>query len=166
MGPEWLIRCGARAVRWVARSYPNEGCALIVQSADTFRVIETSNLADRYHDADPSTYPCSGRTTYIIDPLEFVYAEERGESVVAIVHSHCDAGDYFSEADVAAATMAGFDGDASVPTYPGVEHLVVSVWEDGANAASLFRFCDCAFARVGRWRIEHGEIIGETTSST
>lgn len=164
MNPDWLEPCGAQLVQWVSKSYPNEGCALVVSTGDTFRVIETENLADKYHGVDPEMYPRTSRTFYIINPLEFVEAEDRGERVVAVVHSHADVGDYFSDEDISAALMPQFDeSEPREPAHPGVDYLVISVRESGADAASLFRFVDGAFPLSGRWMIEDGKIV--TTSN-
>ena len=167
MKPEWLQACGDDVVAWVATSYPNEGCGLVVHGAAGFRVIETPNLADKYHAVDPAMYPRTARTFYIINPLEFIDAEERGEEVVAVVHSHCDVGDYFSDEDIAAAVMPRFEPDETLePAHPGVDYLVVSVREAGSDAVSLFRFCDGGFPLAGRWAVQDGTIGAELDAPT
>lgn len=138
--PEWLS-CLDEAVRWVAKAYPEEGCGLILQGAEGFRFLACENLANKYNALDPETYPRTARTFYIINPIEFVRAEDRGEHVAVVVHSHADVGDYFSDEDVAGALLPKFDDDEPhEPSHPGTDYLVVSVREGGPDHASLFRF--------------------------
>ncbi len=138
--PAWF-ECLDDAVEWVARAYPDEGCGLILQGEGGYRFLECENLADKYHALDPETYPRTARTFYIIDPREFIRAEDRGERVAVVVHSHADVGDYFSDEDVAGALMPRFEPDDPMePTHPDVDYLVVSVREDGPDRVSLFRF--------------------------
>ena len=137
---EWSS-CLDEAVAWVAQSYPDEGCGLILQTGDDFRFLACDNLANKYHAVDPQTYPRTARTFYIIDPMEFVRAEDRGERVAVIVHSHADVGDYFSDEDIAGALMPRFDPDEPIePAHPGADFLVVSVREAGPDHATLFSF--------------------------
>lgn len=128
-------------VDWMEKAYPVEGCGLVLEQDGERRFLETENLADKYHEMDPEEFPRTAREFYIIDPREFMRAEDRGERVAAIVHSHADVGDYFSEEDVNAATMPrDSDDDPLEPSHPGVDYLVVSTREDGADHATLFRF--------------------------
>lgn len=128
-------------VRWLEKAYPVEGCGLVLQKDGVYRVLECENLADKYHALDPQQFPRTARHFYIIDPLEFMRAEDRGERVALIFHSHADVGDYFSDEDVAAATLPRMSPDEPLEAaYPGVDYLVVSTREDGADHATLFRF--------------------------
>lgn len=130
-----------QVVAWVEEAYPVEGCGLIVEKDGQYRVVECENLADKYHEMDPEQFPRTARHFYIIDPREFMRAEDRGERVAVVFHSHADVGDYFSDEDVAAATMPRDSDDEPLePTHPGVDWLVVSTREDGADHATLFRF--------------------------
>jgi len=137
--PPWAV-CLEDAVQWVAKAYPEEGCGLILSGPDGYRFLATENLANRYHALDPETYPRTARTFYIINPIEFMRAEDRGERVAVVVHSHADVGDYFSDEDVAGALMPAFDDDPAEPSHPGTDYLVVSVRESGPDRASLFAF--------------------------
>lgn len=136
----WSQEILDEVVAWVEDAYPVEGCGLIVEKDGQFRVIECENLADKYHQMDPEQFPRTARKFYIIDPREFMRAEDRGERVAVIFHSHADVGDYFSDEDVAAATMPGADDEPLEPSHPGVDYLVVSTRADGADHATLFRF--------------------------
>ncbi len=130
-------------VDWVEQAYPEEGCGLVLRDEETgeYRVLECDNLADKYHEMDPDQYPRTAREFYVIDPMEFVRAEDRGESVEVVFHSHADHDDYFSNEDVAAATLERDDKDeAWEASHPGVDYLVVSVREDEAQHATLYRF--------------------------
>lgn len=139
---KWTPELLARMVKWLEDAYPCEGCGLVVEGAGgqwQFRGCE--NVIDKYHKLDPETYPRTSRDFYMIDPKAFMEAEDRGEKVVVIVHSHPDAGDYFSDADIDAALMPqGADDDSVEPLYPGTDYLVVSVREERAREASLYRF--------------------------
>lgn len=130
-----------QAVAWLEAAYPVEGCGLILEKNGQFRFLECDNLADKYHALDPEQYPRTARHFYIINPIEFMRAEDRGERVAVIVHSHADVGDYFSDEDVAAATLPGpTPDDPPEAAHPGVDYLVVSTRKDGADHASLFHF--------------------------
>lgn len=151
MKPAWL-EVLADAVSWVATAYPEEGCGLVVHGADGYRFLACENLANEYHAVDPQTYPRTAREFYIVDPLEFIRAEDRGERVAVVVHSHADVGDYFSDEDVAGAVMPQFDENETLePAHPGVDYLVISVRQKGPDHASLFRFdaaADHGFEKV------------------
>ncbi|TXD39236.1 hypothetical protein FRC98_02210 [Lujinxingia vulgaris] len=128
--------------RWVSRAYPEEGCGLILQGeGDAWRFHGCENVADKYHRLDPEQYPRTARDFYMIDPMEFVRADERGEALAVIVHSHPDVGDYFSAEDIAAATFPRDSDDEPLePIYPDTDYLVVSVRKGKADGATLFRF--------------------------
>ena len=123
-------------------AYPSEGCGLILEQPDgAFRVHPVQNLADKYHALDPEAYPRTGRDYYILNPIEFVRAEERGERVAVVFHSHPDVGDYFSKEDIAGAVMPRVSEDEPLrPSYPGTDYLVVSVRAGRAEHGTLFRF--------------------------
>lgn len=130
-------------VEWVESAYPEEGCGLVLRDASTgeYRVLECENLADKYHEMDPEQYPRTAREFYVVDPMEFMRAEDRGESVEVVFHSHADHEDYFSDEDVAAATMEReSDDEAWEASHPGVDYLVVSVREGEARHGTLYRF--------------------------
>lgn len=130
-----------KTVAWLEAAYPVEGCGLILEKDGESRFLECENLADKYHALDPVEFPRTARHFYIINPIEFIRAEDRGERVAVIVHSHADVGDYFSDEDIAAATIPGRTPEDPVEAaHPGVDYLVVSTRDDGADHATLFRF--------------------------
>lgn len=126
---------------WLEKAYPEEGCGLILEPEEGDRHFRPcKNVIDRYHALDPEQYPRTARDFYMIDPREFMAADERGDQVRAIVHSHPDAGAYFSDSDVSAALMPAEEGEDVEPIYEGVDYLVVSVRDGRAREAALFRF--------------------------
>jgi adenylyltransferase/sulfurtransferase len=149
----WTDERLAEITSWVEAAYPEEGCGLILRRASgEVEVLKCENLANKYHALDPQTYPRTAETFYIINPAEFIRAERRGDEVLVIFHSHADVGDYFSDEDVAGATMPRVDGDdGPEPSHPGVDYLVVSVREGAADHATLFTF-DAQAPRA--WRAE------------
>ncbi|MGM0556501.1 MAG: Mov34/MPN/PAD-1 family protein [Myxococcota bacterium] len=147
-------------VDWLEQAYPVEGCGLVLEKDGERRFLATDNLADKYHEMDPEEFPRTAREFYIIDPREFIRAEDRGERVAVVVHSHADVGDYFSEEDVNAATMPRDSDDEPLePSHPGADFLVVSTREDGADHATLFRFDEDeqGFPAVLEIEIDDGE---------
>ncbi|NOY91404.1 MAG: hypothetical protein GXP55_09345 [Deltaproteobacteria bacterium] len=110
------------------RCYPEESCGFLMGPAETPALLDAAsrepNLANRYHALDPETFPRTATTYFKIDELRaariFDAAEAEGRPVKVIYHSHCDAGDYFSDED--AATFAR-DGALMWPCA----FLVVSV---------------------------------------
>lgn len=126
---------------WVEKSYPGEGCGLVLETEEGLVFRQCENVIDKYHQVDPEAYPRTSKDFYMIDPREFLRAEREGHRVAVIVHSHPDVGDYFSESDVAAAVMPRESAQEPMePLYPGTDYLVVSVREGKADGASLFGF--------------------------
>lgn len=128
-------------------AYPNEGCGLVLRGKDgTLRVRPMENAYDRYHAKDPVTFPRTSRTAYRFDSKEFLAvsreADEKGEEVSCIFHSHADVGAYFSAEDRA---MAAPDGE---PLMPGVAYLVVAIDQGRATAARVYRWNSGDFAET------------------
>ena len=119
----------------VVENYPNEACGLVLRDQDgALSTVVCGNLQDRYHALDPEAYPRTARAAFKLNELQIVRAAERGQELVCIYHSHCDAGAYFSAEDVRCAAP---DGEA---LYPGVGYLVVSVFGGQVRAAEMFHF--------------------------
>jgi len=101
------------------------------------------NMANRYHEIDPETYPRTGRTYFLLDPLKFSKAvaagKTNGHPVKVLYHSHLDVGAYFSETDAAAATMGG-----DKPSYEGLFYLVTSIRQGVVDDHKLFAWDDDA----------------------
>lgn len=130
MEPPWLS-CVDDAVTWVATAYPDEGCGLILRGKSGYRFHGCANLAHAHG-------RCA-RTFYILDPLELVRAEDRGESVDVIVHSHPDGAATLSDEDVADALVTA-NGSTVRPLHPGVDYLIISMRARQPDHATLFRF--------------------------
>lgn len=124
--------------------YPRESCGvLLLRDGRRWRTQRMTNAYDRYHAKDPSRFPRTSRTAYLFDPKEWLQisqeADERGEQVACVYHSHIDAGAYFSAEDRA---MAAPDGE---PILPGTAYLVVAVDGGKVTAGKLFRWQDGEF---------------------
>jgi proteasome lid subunit RPN8/RPN11 len=101
------------------------------------QAVPLANLANRYHAMDPESYPRTGRTYFLIDPMKFQKAiaagTTSGRPVRVLYHSHLDVGAYFSETDAAAATMGG-----DKPSYEELRYLVTSVRQGVVDDHKLF----------------------------
>lgn len=121
-------------------NYPNEACGLVVRTPDgTLETVVCRNLQDRYHALDPETYVRTARAAFRLNERKIARLQDEGHELVAIYHSHCDAGAYFSDEDVRSAAPNG------EPLYPDVGHLVVSVMGGEVRAMELFHFTDRGF---------------------
>lgn len=138
----WSTENLKQIVQWLEGAYPEEGCGLIHErSTGAFEVETCENLANKYHALDPETFPRTAKTFYMINPMAFSHSEREGGHVTVVFHSHCDVGDYFSDEDVAAATMPRFEPeDPLEPSHPNTDYLVVSVRDGVADRATLFAF--------------------------
>ena len=125
------------------REYPSESCGFLTGPADADavvdRIIEATNLADKYHKVDPETFPRTSREYYTIDARlidrTFREGSSAGQPVKIIYHSHCDCGAYFSQTDQDAAAP---DGQLAYP----VNYLVTSVMAGKIADRKLFTFRD------------------------
>lgn len=117
-----------------------ESCGVLVGPASDPLLVDEAvpfvNRAARLHALDPDAYPRTARTYFDLDPFAYQRAvdagQQRGRPVKVLVHSHLDAGAYFSETDAAAATMGGIE-----PTSD-VAYLVVSVRHGDVDESALF----------------------------
>lgn len=126
--------------------FPKECCALILDGPDGHQLVLADNLADKYHKLDPETFPRTAELAYVLDPRLIVKAESAGQTLVAIAHSHCLVGAYFSDEDVRAA-LSPFDEG---PLYPGVDYVVLDAQEDGVRGLKVFGWSEAnkAFVEV------------------
>lgn len=132
-------------------AYPAEACGLLSGPAGDPRAVTSGrrlpNLADRYHQLDPETYPRTSREAYVIDGMLMQRALQDGDAggvpVKVVYHSHCDCGAYFSQEDQLAAAP---DGEPVLP----VAYLVTSVRRGGVvDDHKLFIFKDGAWVEAG-----------------
>ncbi len=102
-----------------------EACGFVVLRGRALEVVPIRNAADRYHEADPEAFPRTSRDSYVMDPRDQLRVlrevDAWGGEIVAIWHSHVEAGAYFSEKDRSDALAGG------VAAVPGAEYLVVGV---------------------------------------
>ncbi len=130
------------ARRW----FPKECCGLIVEGPQGPRAVLAENLQDRYHQLDPEMYPRTAEQAYLLDPRLLAQAESDGERIVAIVHSHCRVGAYFSDKDQEDARSPFDDG----PLYPEVDYVVVDAQDDSIVGHKVFHWSDADMRYVER----------------
>ena len=117
-----------------------EACGYVTgpkeDSAFANQAVVMPNLANKYHQLDPETYPRKGNMYFLIDARKFQKAIEEGEKtgqpVKILWHSHLDVGAYFSDTDAAAALMGG-----EVPAND-LAYLVTSVRKGKVDDHKLF----------------------------
>lgn len=126
-------------LRHAEREYPNEACGIVIGpkiKRMAIGVFPIKNIQDELHAKDPTRYPRLAKTAYQMDPKEVKIVEKEAESKAfetkLFYHSHPDHGVYFSEEDRAIACPWG------EPSYPEVGHVVISVENGKAVAASEF----------------------------
>lgn len=131
----------AELVRHLAAALPEEGCAVLLGREDRVRLVPMVNAQTAHHARDPDAFPRTARRAFSFDPRAWLAvlreADQAGERVLAIAHSHPEGGSGFSAED---RRHAAPDGQ---PLFPGVAHLVISfegrrplsgrwaVWTDG-----------------------------------
>jgi len=129
--------------------YPEECCGLLLGSdaRGALRVLRCANVQSAR--AARGESDLDARRAFWIDEQELLHAlrdaDQRGERLVAVYHSHVDTAAYLSFTDLAGAL--GPDGS---PLYPGAQQLVVSVQESGVSGAALFTWDAAAQRYRGR----------------
>lgn len=117
--------------------YPEECCGLLFgEDPDApVRVVRCTNVQSARVARGESDL--DARRAFWIDEQELFHAlrdaDQRGERLVGVYHSHVDTAAYLSHTD-----LAGALGDDGRPLYPGAAQLVVSVQESGVLGAALF----------------------------
>ncbi len=138
-GPEIVARLVALCEADPAR----EVCGFVVRRAGALHVVPVANVADRYHGADPASFPRSSRDSYLMDPREQLRVmrelDSWGGEIAAVWHSHVEVGAYFSEKDRADAVVDG------VQTLPGAEYLVLGVRGGRVTEVKRFRWDGASF---------------------
>lgn len=120
------------------REYPNEACGLLFapEDGEITRAVALTNALDRLHAEEPETYPRTARTGYVMDASEQFHAvhdaQDRGEVLRGIYHSHADVGAYFSDEDKAQATPFG------EPAFPDAVYLVADIQSGRAEGMRAF----------------------------
>lgn len=123
-----------------------EACGLVVSGNGGLEAVPVPNVADREHARDPLGFPRTSRESYLMDPHAQLRVlkelEDTGGSVVAVWHSHVEAGAYFSAKDRADALQDG------APLVPGAEYLVFGVQRGRVTEAKRFVFRDGDFVEA------------------
>jgi proteasome lid subunit RPN8/RPN11 len=118
--------------------YPYECCGLVTGKGSDQAVHLCENVQNRLHSEDPVRYPRDARTAYFIERSEFdgiiSSANENGDELIALYHSHADHEAYFSEEDFAAQTVFG------EPEFPDALHVVISVMNKKINGIKCFKW--------------------------
>ena len=99
------------------------------------RVIRVTNVMTKMHVADPIAFPRDARHAYYMSEVEYMRAieaaEERGEHVSAIYHSHFGQACYLSQDDLAFAAHPLFP-------FPNASQLVVSLLGQRIGDVGIF----------------------------
>ena len=135
-GPEIV----ARLVALCEADPGREVCGFLVRRGGELQVVPVTNVADRYHAADPQAFPRTSRDSYLMDAREQLRVHKEldawGGEIVAVWHSHVECGAYFSEKDRADAVVDG------VQAVPGAEYLVLAVHGGRVTEVKRFRYED------------------------
>jgi len=105
---------------------PEECCGLITGCSNTpfMGVSRITNVMNKMHLSDPEQYPRDARVGYYMAETEYlsaqIQAQERGEFVTGVYHSHLNAGAYLSAEDRAYAENPLFP-------FPGAFQIILSV---------------------------------------
>jgi len=122
---------------------PEECCGLIVGTDQNRfrRFVRCRNEMTLQHRKDPVAFPRDGRRAFLMNGLDYMRvideAEECGEIVTAVYHSHIDAGAYLSAMDREYAESTLFP-------FPGADQVVVSVVDGNVDSVAFFRHDDPA----------------------
>ena len=134
----------ARIVALCEAEPAREACGFVVRRGRALEVLQIPNAADRFHAADAASFPRGSRDSYVMDPREQLRVmrelEAWGGEIVAIWHSHVEAGAYFSEKDRSDALPGG------IPAVPGAEHLVLGVRGGRVTEVKRYRLHAGSFA--------------------
>ncbi len=124
--------------RHALEASPEECCGLIVgNSLERYRrIARCRNLMTEKHRENRSEYPRDGRAAFYMSEHDYLKtsreAEESGERITAVYHSHVGAGPYLSEMDLDYAQHAGFP-------FPDADQIVVPVYERRVRDVAVFR---------------------------
>ena len=125
-----------RMAAYARGTYPAECCGLVIADATgALRFVPIANIAGTAAAAGNSER--THRDGYVMDPKALLAAlgeaEQGGGRLAGIVHSHPDAGAYFSREDKEMALGGGAE-----PLWPGVQYLVISCKSTGVDDARLY----------------------------
>jgi len=136
-----LTRAELAAIQRQAEAqYPAECCGVIFVKDGARaerRLFPCRNIQDEKNAENPVSYPRRARAAYLMHPQDTLHiyrAQDSGEDVHVIYHSHIDAGAYFSETDKRNALPGG------VPAFPETTYVVVSVVDGRMRDVQAFRW--------------------------
>lgn len=114
---------------------PEECCGLLLEGPDGTRVVRVTNVMTKMHVADPKAFPRDARHAYYMSEIEYLRAieeaEQRGERVAAVYHSHFGQGCYLSADDLAFASHPLFP-------FPDADQIVVSILDGKVQEVGCF----------------------------
>ena len=117
---------------------PEECCGLLVgNSLERYRrLVRCRNEMTARHNQDPTVYPRDGRAAFYMSEHDYLNgwrdAEEAGETVTAVYHSHVGTGAYLSALDLAYAQNPFFP-------FPEADQIVLPVYERIVGDVAVFR---------------------------
>lgn len=118
--------------------YPFECCGVVAGNGDDQKVHLCENIQNSLHSKDPARFTRDARTAYFIDRGDFDWiisnANENGDEIIALYHSHVEHEAYFSEEDFDAQTVFG------EPEFPDALHVVVSIIGKKINDIKCFKW--------------------------
>ena len=136
-----LVTAGVRdqvdrhAMAW----FPRECCGLLVTGPKGHGAVLADNGLDEAVQAHSGHTRSAGQQGYLLDPREILRSERRGERLVAIFHSHCHVGAYFSDEDRRQALSP-----SNTPWFPDVEYVVLDAHPDGVKGYKVFQWSEAA----------------------
>jgi proteasome lid subunit RPN8/RPN11 len=117
---------------------PEECCGLIVgDEGEPFRrLVRCRNDMTQRHRSDPDRYPRDAREAFYMNEIDYLraleQAEDAGEGVTAVYHSHVGSGAYLSEMDLEYAESEWFP-------FREADQIVVAVFERRVTGVGIFQ---------------------------
>ena len=115
--------------------YPSEACGVLVGRSEHLSAIAFENIQDKLHKIDPDRYTRTSRTAYNMNTMKLARVQEEHELRV-IYHTHVECDAYFSDED----QQCAMTPDGSGPILPGVDYVVMSVYDREPRELSLYRY--------------------------
>jgi proteasome lid subunit RPN8/RPN11 len=140
---------------------PEECCGLITGvPGDRFRGVQRiTNIMNKMHHSEPSTFKRDARFAYYMSEAEVLQAlkdaDEQGEDVTAVYHSHVGLGAYLSHEDIAYAAQPLFP-------FPAAAQIVISIVNDRVKQAAIFE----RQGREGEFDSDGGRLIEVVENGT
>lgn len=126
-----------------------ECCGLITGTSDErfAAVYRCHNEMTHYHQKDPERYPRDNTKAFYMNETDYLKAandaEDKGQLVTAVYHSHVGVGAYFSEMDQEFAAHELFP-------FPNVAHIVIAVGEGQVKQLGVFERASAEEVFTGR----------------